>query len=174
MQVYKAQHETILPVICQTVERLEGQEDWEHARDNAIAALGKVIYHHPDLTPAPLGQQLGSLWVNSLPLFADDIEAAKQHFLLHQFLLKNDSRILGADNANLLKIAEVFMRVIAKGDELLDSENFGDFTRFFASQLCPVVAAQGFNMDAAVAQLEPKDQQRFQVAMAQAAANPGP
>jgi hypothetical protein len=80
--------------------------------------------------------------------------------------------VLGTDNANLLKIAEVFMRVIAKGDELLDSEHFGAFARFFATQLCPVVAAQGFNMEGAVAQLEPKDQQRFKVAMAQAAAAP--
>jgi hypothetical protein len=168
IQVYAQSHEQVLPVILQVLEHLKGREDWEHARDNAAAALGKVLFYHPGLTGGAAGIQLAKVWLDCLPLTADDVEAGKQHELLHQMVAASDARVLGESNGNLLRIADVFVRVIAKGDELLGEAHVAPFVQFFLQQLKPVVEQHGGgdHLQQVVHSLDPQDQQRLQAALA--------
>lgn len=151
---------------------MAGSEEWAHARDNAVAALGKVLAHHAGLTGGAAGAALAKIWLDCLPLEADDTEAGKQHALLHRLVAASDARVLGEGNGNLPQIAAVFVRVIAKGDELLNDEDVGPFVAFFVQQLRPVIEQHGGTerLQALVAALEPADQQRLREALARAGA----
>lgn len=151
------------------MEGHEGEEDWDVPRDNAVAALGKVLLHHEARLTGPPGVQLAKAWVAKLPLTCDEVEAGKQHELLRQFLLRNDTRVLGDSMSNLPKIAEVFVKVIGKGDQLLMEDHVQDFRSFFAQQLRPVLEANGCNIQELVGRLEPADQHRFLAAFGEAA-----
>eukprot|EP00892_Ulva_mutabilis_P010752 jgi/Ulvmu1/8049/UM004_0286.1 len=167
--VYAQHHEELLPLILNTMGGHEGEEDWDVPRDNAVAALGKVLLHHESRLAGPPGVQLAKAWVDKLPLTCDEVEAGKQHELLRQFLLRNDTRVLGESMANLPQIAEVFVKVIGKGDQLLMEDHVADFRNFFAQQLRPVLEAHGCNIQELVGRLEPADQHRFLAAFSEGA-----
>lgn len=143
-----------------------GHEDWGHCRDNAVAAVGKVLYHQSGLTSGELGASLGKLWVDALPVVHDTTEAGPQHDMLHKLVAKQDERILGPNQANLPHIAEVFVRVIGRGSELLRDEDVAGFQHFFFQQLLPVLRKQGMDLQQAAQRLPPQDQQRFASAAA--------
>lgn len=161
MQVYVQNHANLLPIVLKAIEGHPEEEEWEQARDNAVGALGQILYHHETLTNGTQGMQLASVWLNCLPLYSDEEEAGKQHELLHKFLLANDSRIIGENNLNLPKIAEVFVKVIGRGDSLLPEEHAQPFRQFFLQQMRPVLEAHGCNLQELVRQLAPQDQYRF-------------
>lgn len=165
MQVYMQHHVNLLPIILGAIEGHQEEEEWQQARDNAVGALGQILYSHENLTNGAQGMQLASLWLNYLPLYGDEEEAGKQHELLHKFLLANDSRIIGENNTNLPKIADVFVKVIGRGDSLLPEEHAQPFRQFFLQQMRPVLEAHGCNLQELVRQLEPKDQYRFTAAL---------
>ncbi|KAI7835878.1 hypothetical protein COHA_010225 [Chlorella ohadii] len=130
-------------------------DDNELCFDNAVSALGKILEHQPGAIDAGAG----SLFVAQLPLKADGVEARVVHKQLLGFIQRSDPRILGDNNANLPKIVEVFVKVLAKGDKLVDA----DVSKQMAALLKQMQAAlpaevfQGF-----VASLKPKQQQRLQ------------
>lgn len=169
MQVYAQHHDELLPLILNTMEGHAGQDDWDVPRDNAVAALGKVLLHHEAALAGPPGVQLAKAWVEKLPLTCDEVEAGKQHELLRQFLLRNDSRVLGDSMSNLPQIAAVFVKVIAKGDQLLMEDHVQDFRNFFTQQLKPVLEQHGCNIQELVGHLEPADQHRFLAAFSESA-----
>ena len=168
-QVYAQHHDELLPLILKTIEGHQGDDDWDVPRDNAVAALGKVLFHHEARLAGPPGLQLAKAWVDKLPLTCDEVEAGKQHELLRQFLLRNDSRVLGESMSNLPQIANVFVEVIGKGDQLLMEDHAQEFRNFFAQQLRPVLEQNGCNVQDLVGQLEAGDQHRFVSAFSNAA-----
>jgi hypothetical protein len=168
MQVYAQHHANLLPIVLKAIEGHMEEEEWQQARDNAVGALGQILYHHESLTNGTQGMQLASVWLNCLPLYGDEEEAGKQHELLHKFLLANDVRIIGERNSNLPKIADVFVKVIGRWDSLLPEEHAKPFLQFFLQQMRPVLEAHGCNLQELVRQLEPKDQYRFTAALSDA------
>jgi hypothetical protein len=110
--------------------------------------------------------------LDCLPLTADDAEAATQHALLHKLVAHSDARVLGENNSNLMQIADIFVRVIAKGDELLNDDAVAPFVAFFVQQLKPVVEQHGGaeRLQQLVQSLDPRDQQRLQAALTAAGA----
>lgn len=161
MQVFADNHAATLATLTQVLEGTRGNEEWGNARDNATAAIGKILVFQPAASAGDVGMRLGALWVNAMPLLHDDTEAAQQHGMLHDQLVKNDARVLGEGQANLVKIADVFVRVIGKGSELLKDEATPTFQEFFFKQLLPVLQEKGFALESAVTALGVQDQQRF-------------
>ena len=172
LQVYVQHHASLLPIVLKVIEGHQEDEEWEQARDNAVGALGQILYNHEGLTTGTQGMQLASVWLNCLPLYGDEEEAGKQHELLHKFLLANDARIIGENNANLPKIADVFVKVIGRGDSLLPEAHAQPFRQFFLQQMRPVLEAHGCDLQALVRQLEPKDQYRFTAALQEQSPSP--
>jgi len=98
----------------------EGNLEWNHARDNAIASLGKIISYqgnHLDL----------SLWIpkwlSYLPLKYDIKEAQLQHKLLCEIMMNKPEYLLGENNANLSKIIRILCKVYESrlSDENVDA-----------------------------------------------------
>jgi len=82
----------------------ESKDRWANARDNAVAAIGKIISHqhaHIDINIwVPK-------WVSYLPLKHDKNEQEIQHSLLCDFLLNNSALVSGEDNCNLPRIIRI-------------------------------------------------------------------
>jgi hypothetical protein len=154
----------------EVVQRTKGNEDWDHCRDNATTAFGKILYFQENLASGELGMKLGKTWLDNLPIEADETEAGGQHDILHKLVAKNDVRVLGENQSNLPRIAEVFIRVIGRGSELLRDEDVAGFQHFFFKQLAPVMQEKGMDLQAAARNLAPQDQQRFATAAAKNAA----
>jgi importin-5 len=133
-------------------------EENETATDNAISSLGKLLEFHPEaVDPA-----LGALWLSYLPITADEIEARVVHAQLLRLVQKSDPRVLGVGNANLQKLVEVMVRVLAKGDKLIDSENAGGMATLLR-QMQAALPAEVFN--GFVASLKPKQQATLQAVL---------
>ncbi|KAL4855412.1 Importin-5 [Chlorella vulgaris] len=129
--------------------------DNELCFDNAVSALGKLL----EFQPAAIDAQAGGLFVSQLPLKGDTVEARVVHKQLVGFIQRSDPRILGDSNANLPKIVEVFAKVLAKGDKLVDADvspQMATLLKQMQAHLPPGVFA------GCVAALKPKQQQRLQ------------
>jgi len=85
----------------------EDDEEWGHARDNAVAALGKIIKHQNQNIDITVWIPK---WLNLLPLKYDVQESVTQHTLLVDILMSNPTLLLNLDNSNLPKI----LRILAK------------------------------------------------------------
>jgi hypothetical protein len=85
----------------------EDDEEWGHARDNAVAALGKIIKHQNQNIDVTVWVPK---WLNLLPLKYDVQESVTQHTLLVEILISNPTLLLNLDNSNLPKI----LRILAK------------------------------------------------------------
>jgi hypothetical protein len=108
-----------LKALSIAIDMVNGNEDdeleWNHARDNAIAALGKIIKYqgnHLDLNfwvPK---------WLSYMPLKFDIKESIQQNELFCDILLSKPELLLGEGNVNLPKI----IRILAKVYESRTSE----------------------------------------------------
>jgi importin-5 len=87
----------------------QDEEEWGHARDNAISAIGKIIKHqHANLDV----NVWIPTWLSYLPLKWDPQEAKAQHELLCEILISENSRlVLGNNNENLPKIIRILAKV---------------------------------------------------------------
>ncbi|XP_019434792.1 PREDICTED: importin-5-like [Lupinus angustifolius] len=83
--------------------------------DIAVSALGRICEFHRDSID---GSRIVPFWLSLLPLKDDLIEAKVMHEQLCLMVSRLDKDLLGAGNQNLLKIIEVFLEVIDKGDKL--------------------------------------------------------
>ena len=121
------------------------------ATENAVSALGKVLENHPEcIDPAA-----GALYVQSLPIEDDKVEAKVVHAQLLRLLRASDPRILGENNCHLPKLVEIIVRVLAKGKDLVDDEDSAGMVVLLKQMqgALPQATFNGF-----VAALKPKQQ----------------
>ena len=80
-------------------EKKGKQEQFQHARDNAIASIGKVVMYQQLLikqNPEMAGQ-ITKYWIDQLPITHDVEEAQMQYKFLSEFVLEQPEYILTAD-----------------------------------------------------------------------------
>jgi hypothetical protein len=68
------------------------EEDNEMATENAVAALGKVLEFHGGVIEASAAAQSWDVWINSLPLVEDKVEARHVHAQLVRHIQASDAR----------------------------------------------------------------------------------
>ena len=109
---YEKYRDDSLKALSYAIDIVNGDEDdeleWNHARDNAIASLGKIIKYQ--------GQHLDlNLWVpkwlSFIPMKYDIKEAIQQNGLLCDILLSKPELLLGENNMNLAKIISILAKV---------------------------------------------------------------
>lgn len=87
------------------------QTQYQHARDNAIASIGKIIRFQTSfvMSNAQLQGNLVSYWISLLPFTHDEEEAQKNFEYVSDFLHADPGMILGADPANTAaQLAKIF------------------------------------------------------------------
>jgi len=125
------------------------------ATENAVSALGKVMEFMPDC----VDPQAGALFVQSLPLEEDEVEAKVVHGQLLRLVRASDSRVLGEGNAHLPKLVEVMVRVLARGEKLLNPDDATGMVELL-KQMQGMLPADVFN--GFVSGLKPKQQATLQ------------
>jgi hypothetical protein len=80
-------------------EKKEKSTQFHHARDNAIASLGKVLFYQKSLiqTNQPIYEKLAQNWVGLLPITHDIEEAQLQFEFLGNFICQEPTVIFTAD-----------------------------------------------------------------------------
>mmetsp|Transcript_11490 Transcript_11490/g.22578 ORF Transcript_11490/g.22578 Transcript_11490/m.22578 type:complete len:1098 (+) Transcript_11490:907-4200(+) len=102
-------------VILQALERSlqvpkgKSSETHGNARDNAVAAIGRIIKHQN--TSIDCGAII-TAWLKLLPMKHDKVEAKSMHDLLAELIIKAPQVVFGADNQNLGQVVLVFSDVI--------------------------------------------------------------
>ncbi len=87
----------------------EDDEEWGHARDNAISALGKIIKHQSQFIDVSV---CVPKWLSLLPLENDPQESKSQHGFLCEILLSNNAQIiLGKDNEHFPRVIRVLAKI---------------------------------------------------------------
>ncbi|BDA40930.1 Importin-5 [Coccomyxa sp. Obi] len=141
-------------------------EDNEMATENAVAALGKVLEFHGSMIEGSAAAQSWDVWINSLPLVEDKVEARHVHAQLVRHIQASDARVLGENNKNLGKIVAVLAKCIGKGsggkDGLVDSETWRSIVTLLQqmNSSLPAQVMQGF-----YSQLKPKERTRLEAAL---------
>ncbi|CAG9331653.1 unnamed protein product [Blepharisma stoltei] len=103
------------------------KKTYEHARDNAISAVGKIIRYQPmcvDLNP------LVPSWVDLLPLKHDKTEARIMHDLLVDIAISNTQLTVGSSHERLGKIIVLFADVLET--KLIDQHTVPKVKTFIA------------------------------------------
>jgi len=94
-----------------TKEKKSKQTQFWHARDNAIAALGKVLKHQSGCIDLAT---LVPFWLNLLPLTHDMEEAKIQSQFLAEALMKSPAFILGDQYERLERVVMIFGEICCK------------------------------------------------------------
>lgn len=90
----------------------ESTKNYDYAKDNAIAALGRVVKHQL-ATLGDTGIQVGGYWVDQLPLKRDKVEGREQHELLLDIILtQNASMVFGPNGEKMKKVLEIFGTIV--------------------------------------------------------------
>jgi len=93
------------------------EEENEMATENAIAALGRVLENHGTALEESAAAQSWNVWVNSLPLVEDKIEARYVHAQLVRHVEASDQR---CDSSSLVSslwtVLEALMHVPRPAD----------------------------------------------------------
>lgn len=105
--------------MVQTEEDGDSQLEWNHARDNSIASLGKIISFQGQYLDLKLWIPK---WLSYLPLKYDIKEAISQHKLLCEILVSKPDLILGENYSNLSKIIRILCKIYESklSDETVD------------------------------------------------------
>lgn len=74
------------------------------ATENAVCALGKVLEFHGNLIQGSAAAQSWNLWVSSLPLVEDRVEAKYAHAQLVRHIEASDARYIPATDPVLLRM----------------------------------------------------------------------
>lgn len=85
--------------------------EYNHARDNAIASLGKIIRHQNAFVTADqnMASQLVAYWIGLLPITHDVEEGQAQYEFLCDFLLGKPEFIFSGDPATTaVQLAKIF------------------------------------------------------------------
>lgn len=100
------------PMDAATKEKKSKQKQFHHARDNAVAALGKVLKYQPGA--AEESAQLISSWMSLLPLTHDMEEAQIQNEFLAEQLLKSPQAVVGANYERLEQLVLILGDICTK------------------------------------------------------------
>lgn len=110
-EVYSAWSASILQKLEEAIKIPPTSNTKTHgyARDNAIAALGRIIKHQSGLVDL---NAIVPVWVTFFPLRHDKIEACGMHDFLADLTLSNSSLVLGTGNHNLPHIVRTFSDIL--------------------------------------------------------------
>ena len=75
-----------------TLPGMRREEENEMATENAIAALGRTLENHGTVMEESAAAQSWSVWVNSLPIEEDKVEAKYVHAQLVRHVEASDAR----------------------------------------------------------------------------------
>jgi len=145
----------VLPKLVRTIQHPASKSrENQLATDNAISAIGKIIYQFP----GKADQKIVELWLKNLPLLHDDLEARIMHDLFVTLVENQDVRILGDKSQNLMHVLELLVQMLAVG-EMLTTSNTG-------KRICTLLQSFSRSMgheavSAAVTKLTPKQQKVF-------------
>lgn len=92
-------------------EKKSKQTQYYHAKDNAVAALGKVLKFQQQCTEA---NSLVPHWLSLLPLTHDMEEAKIQNEFLSEQMLKNPTYIVGQQFERLEKFVCILGEICTK------------------------------------------------------------
>jgi len=92
-------------------EKKSKSTQFYHARDNAIAALGKVVKYQSNAVDI---NQLMPYWLSNLPLSHDMEEAHIQNLFLSEAMIKNPTFILGANYERLEQFVTILGEICCK------------------------------------------------------------
>jgi len=108
------------PMDAVTKEKKAKQTQYYHAKDNAVAALGKVLKYQSNCADI---NELLNFWLQNLPLTHDMEEAKVQNEFLAENLLKNPQGMLGASGERLEQVVVILGEICWKkqsDDETLE------------------------------------------------------
>lgn len=86
----------------------QSQHQWSTARDNSVAALGKIIKYQSSNIDLPT---LVKVWVENLPLTEDDIEGQKQHKIFVELLTNSHDLVFGPNKEHLPKVIRILGKI---------------------------------------------------------------
>jgi len=86
----------------------DDEEEWAHAKDNAISALGKIIKYQS--TCIDLRAMINK-WLLYLPLLYDEGEAHLSHDFLCDIIINEPALVFGEFNVNLPKIIRIIVKI---------------------------------------------------------------
>lgn len=99
------------PIDAATKEKKSKATQFYHARDNAIAALGKILKHQSGCVPM---NDLVPFWMSNLPLTHDMEEAHIANKFLAEAMLKGPQFILGNNAERLEKLVMILGEICWK------------------------------------------------------------
>jgi len=79
------------------------------ATDNAIAALGDIVFGYEEHIPQ--AQAYMQLWLERLPLKEDEVEGRRVHHELVERIGKEHPGVLGANNCNLPLLIKILASI---------------------------------------------------------------
>ncbi|CAD8204866.1 unnamed protein product [Paramecium octaurelia] len=136
----------------------KNQDDTEkqhgHARDNSIAALGKIIKYQSKSLGGDLAQGLQT-WLHLLPLKYDKPEARLQHEQLADFVIADCNQLINGKPENALQILKVFANTYKtkRSSEAIDTK--------ISSALKVFEQTQGQNVQAIFGMLSQEEQKKL-------------
>ncbi|KAG2431232.1 hypothetical protein HXX76_009760 [Chlamydomonas incerta] len=112
LELFRPQAAAVAEIMAGIIRHPEAKsEDNDMATDNAVAALGRVLSHHPEALGPDGGAAYAQLWLGSLPLKADAVEATAMHEQLVVMCEGQDPRVV----PHVAKVAAVFAEVLGGG-----------------------------------------------------------
>jgi hypothetical protein len=123
-QAYASQAERVMTLLNTVVNDTKLNHEYDVATDNAISSMAKIFIHTYNSgqpvngvsTCPPAVVQLMTNWVHLLPCDGDLMEAQKIHDMLTQFIMANNSIIMGENFSNLPIILGIFGKILARPD----------------------------------------------------------
>lgn len=82
-----------------------------HAKDNAVAALGKILKYQPGCADTEL---LAGFWLSNLPLTHDMEEAKIQNQFLAESILKAPAQVIGTNGERLEQVVTIMGEICWK------------------------------------------------------------
>lgn len=107
-----------------TKEKKSKQTQFQHARDNAIAALGKIVKYQESQIDSEL---IIPTWISLLPLHHDMEEAKIQNEFFAEMLIKKPMLIMGQNNEGLEQLVNILGTITTKkqsSQETLDTLSY--------------------------------------------------
>ncbi len=99
---------TILAAAVEAKEDKKKYEEWQGARDNAIASIGKILKYQPSVVAFG---DIWAKWLHYLPLKVDEPEARFAHQFVVDTLLASPEVAVGANGTLLGEIIRIFVGV---------------------------------------------------------------
>jgi len=86
----------------------DDEDEWAHAKENAISALGKIIKYQSNCIDL---QKMVNKWILYLPLQNDEGESHLTHDFLCELMLNETNLVCGENKVNLPKIIRILVKI---------------------------------------------------------------